>query len=195
MSGRAAPLPPPGEPKVRIGGRLKAERQRRGLSLRDLAERTGFSASFLSQLELDQASPSLASLAKLAQTLGLSLGHLLSDAVPGADATVIRAEEHGRLRSEWSKATVCSLLPSRSDERLSIVLVELEPGGTSGDPGNLLGREFAYCLRGSLALRLGETDHRLSAGDSVLYDASRAPRWTALGRARAQFLLMSLRIL
>jgi hypothetical protein len=38
-------------------------------------------------------------------------------------------------------------------------------------------------------------DHRLSAGDSVLYDAARAPRWTALGGARAQFLLMSLRIL
>lgn len=185
-----------GLPKVRIGSRLKLERQRRGLSLRTLAERSGFSASFLSQLELDQTSPSLASLAKLAQTLGVTLGHLLADVADGTDATVLRANEHGQLRSEWSRATVCSLLPAHADERLSIMLVELEPGGTTGDPGTaLLGREFAYCLKGAVSLRLGETEHRLSTGDSVFYDAALGPRWTSNGRGRAQFLVMSLRIL
>jgi XRE family transcriptional regulator, regulator of sulfur utilization len=182
-------------PRVRIGVRLKSERQRRGLSLRTLAERTGFSASFLSQLELDQTSPSLASLAKLAQTLGVSLSSLLSDVGVGSEVVVVRAKDHGQLRSDWSNATMCSLLPRNADERFSVVLVDLEARGTTGDPGSgLLGREFAFCLRGSLLLHLGEVSHKLGSGDSVFYDAALGPRWSA-PRGRAQFLLMTLRIL
>lgn len=182
-------------PRVRIGMRLKSERQGRGLSLRTLAERTGFSASFLSQLELDQTSPSLASLAKLAQTLGVSLSYLLSDVGGGSEVVVVRAKEHGQLRSDWSNATICSLLPRNADERFSVVLVTLEAGGTTGDPGTgLLGREFAFCLRGSPLLHLGETSRKLGPGDSVFYDSALGPRWSA-PRGRSQFLLITLRIL
>jgi XRE family transcriptional regulator, regulator of sulfur utilization len=182
-------------PELRIGSRLKAERQRLGMSLRAFAERTGFSASFISQVELDQASPSLASLAKLAHALGIGLPALLSDGAPAAEAPpVVRARERQALRSQWSRASVSSLLPAGAEDRLVVVLVELEPGGRSGNPGSaIVGREFAFCVKGAVTLKVGDTEHRLGPGDSVSYDATPGPRWSNPGRNRCEVLIVSLR--
>lgn len=182
-------------PELRIGTRLKAERQRLGMSLRAFAEKTGFSASFISQVELDQASPSLASLAKLAHALGIGLGALLSDGPAAAEAApVVRARDRKALRSLWSRASVCSLLPAGVDDRLAVMLVELEPGGRSGNPGNaIVGREFAFCIKGGVTLKVGDAEHRLGIGDSVYYDATPGPRWSNPGRSRCEVLIVSLR--
>jgi XRE family transcriptional regulator, regulator of sulfur utilization len=182
-------VPPP---ELKLGSRVKAERQRLGFSLRALAERTGFSASFLSQVELDQTSPSLASLTKLAHALGVTLSSLLSEGAAPSEATVIRARDRGALRSEWSRATMSSLLPRGADQRLSVTLVDLEPGGKSGNPGeSISGREFAFVIKGSVVLRLGSVEYRLGAGDSAYYETRLGPRWTNPGRARCQILIMN----
>jgi XRE family transcriptional regulator, regulator of sulfur utilization len=181
-------------PELRIGSRLKAARQRLGMSLRAFAEKTGFSASFISQVELDQASPSLASLAKLAHALGIRLATLLSEGEPAVAAPVIRARERQAVRSQWSRASVCSLLPPGADDRLAVMLVELEPGGQSGNPGTaIVGRELAFCVKGVVILKVGDAEHRLAAGDSVYYDATPGPRWSNPGRHRCEVLLVSLR--
>ena len=76
----------PSANSLHLGPKLRALRLEQNLSLRALAGRTGFSASFLSQVELGQVSPSLLSLDRLATALGLSLPLLLSrpDGHPGA---------------------------------------------------------------------------------------------------------------
>jgi XRE family transcriptional regulator, regulator of sulfur utilization len=183
---------PPAE--LKIGARVKAERQRLGLTLRALAERTGFSASFLSQVELDQTSPSLASLAKLAHALGVTLSSLLAEQEAPSEVTVIRARERGALRSEWSKASVSTLLPKGADERMSVMMIELEPGGRSGNPGDVLsGREFALAIKGTITLRLGSAEQRLGPGDSAYYEASLGPRWSNPGKVRCQILIVNVR--
>jgi XRE family transcriptional regulator, regulator of sulfur utilization len=185
-------VPPAAE--LRIGMRVKAERQRLGLSLRALAERTGFSASFLSQVELDQTTPSLASLARLAQALGVTLSSLLAEQETPSEATVLRARDRSALRSEWSKASVSTLLPKGADDRMSVTMIELEPGGRSGNPGSALsGQEFALAIRGTVTLRLGEVEQRLSSGDSAYYDASIGPRWSNPGKTRCQILIVNVR--
>ena len=184
--------PEPAE--LKIGARVKAERQRLGLSLRAFAERTGFSASFLSQVELDQTTPSLASLAKLAHSLGVTLSALLAEQETRSEATVLRAKDRSALRSEWSKASVSTLLPKGADERMSVMMIELEPGGRSGNPGDALsGREFALSIKGIVTLRLGDVEQRLSPGDSAYYDASIGPRWSNPGKTRCQILIVNVR--
>jgi XRE family transcriptional regulator, regulator of sulfur utilization len=183
---------PPAE--LKIGVRVKAERQRLGLSLRALAERAGFSASFLSQVELDQTTPSLASLAKLAQSLGVTLSALLAEQASPNEATVLRAKDRSALRSDWSKASVSTLLPKGSDDRMSVMMIELEPGGRSGNPGNALsGQELALAIKGTVTLRLGDVEQRLSPGDSAYYDAAIGPRWSNTGKARCQILIVNVR--
>ncbi|MGE0397069.1 MAG: helix-turn-helix domain-containing protein [Kofleriaceae bacterium] len=184
----------PAPAELKIGARVKAERARLGLSLRALAGRTGFSPSFLSQVELDQTTPSLGSLAKLAQSLGVTLSSLLAEDDAPSEATVLRARDRSLLRSEWSKASVSTLLPKGADERMSVMMIELEPGGRSGNPGDALsGKEFAIAIKGTVTLRLGDVEQRLGPGDSAYYEASIGPRWSNPGKARCQILITNVR--
>src|ERR1700754_3615942 len=114
-------------PPTQIGEKLRAARQAMGLSLRALGELTGFSASFLSQVELGQTMPSLGSLQRIAEALGLTVANLLAS--PGTASAVVRKAGREVLRSEWSKATVEPLVSASADERLQAILVRLDPSG------------------------------------------------------------------
>ncbi|WIG97915.1 helix-turn-helix domain-containing protein [Myxococcus sp. SDU36] len=178
---------------VQIGPTLKRARQQQKLSLRALGARTGFSASFLSQVELGQASPSLASLEKIAGALGLTLGQLLNEPVVAKGPIFRRRNEEG-LRSEWSKASLQSLLPAGAHENVSVLLVRLAPGGRSGEPAaSSGGRQLALCIRGRLVLTVDGTVYELREGDNIFLDSVSGLRWENRGRHSAELLLVHLR--
>ena len=136
-------------PHAQIGDRLREARQRSGLSLRALGELTGFSASFLSQVELGQTMPSLGSLQRIAEALGLTVSNLLAQG--DATSVLVRKDARGALRSEWSKATVEPLVPPSSDEKLQAMLIRLDPEGKTGVTSYAPGRRmFAYCTVGEI---------------------------------------------
>jgi transcriptional regulator with XRE-family HTH domain len=178
---------------LQIGPKLKAARQALRLSLRALGEKTGFSASFLSQLELGQVSPSLSSLAQIAQALDVNLSDLVAAPRTQTGPVVHRRQQEGH-RSEWSRATLQSLLPAAAAERIEAMLVTIEPGGRSGKtPLVHVGKEFAFCVRGKVTLTLDGEHHSLGEGDSAFYDASRPRQWENPGKRRAEILLVVLR--
>jgi XRE family transcriptional regulator, regulator of sulfur utilization len=178
---------------LQIGPKIKAARQRVGLSLRGLGEKTGFSASFLSQVELGQVSPSLSSLARIAQALDTKLSDLVAEPAM-TPSPLVRRRQRDSVRSEWSHATLQSLLPAGADERLEVMLIGLEPGGRSGrTPLVHSGKEFAFCVRGKASLTLEGTIHELAEGDSVFYDASRSRQWENKGKRPAEILLVFVR--
>jgi XRE family transcriptional regulator, regulator of sulfur utilization len=177
---------------LQLGAKLKAARHRKTLSLRALGESTGFSASFLSQVELEQVSPSLSSLSRICHALDVRLSDLLAEPAEPR-GVVIRRRKGERLRSEWSRATVQALLPSAADERIEIVLVTLEPGGRSGKtPLVRTGKEFAFCARGRVSFTLDGAVHELAEGDSAFYDASLSRHWENTTKRRAEILLIAL---
>lgn len=165
-----------------------------GLSLRSLGDKTGFSASFLSQVELEQVSPSLSSLGRIAEALGVTLSELLSEPAATSGPVVHRRRQHQGLRSEWSRATIQSLLPPGVDERVEVMLVVLEPDGRSGKtPLGRTGNELAFCVRGKITLMLDGERHELGAGDSIFYDASRDRQWENPGKRNAEIILINFR--
>jgi transcriptional regulator with XRE-family HTH domain len=180
--------------RTKIGNKLKATRRQQALSLRLLGTRIGFSASFLSQVELGQVSPSLGSLDRIAQALGLHLSDLLSDptTTPGP---VLNHRTPAGLHSEWSKATVESLLPANVGDKIGVVLMGFEPKGQSGKWSSLAsgGKELAFCVRGKAAITIADEQYHLGEGDSIFYDAAQTSRWENAGRRRAEILLISLR--
>ena len=178
---------------IGLGARLKTARGSKGLSLRGLAQRTGFSASFLSQVELGQASPSLASLESIAQALGASLAELLSEPQMGNGPVVRRAGE-APLRSEWSRATLHSLIPAAASSGLEVYLLCLEPQGRSGESSAKGGGErLAFCVRGTLTFVLDGQRQVLRAGDSIFFEAGRTTSWENHSRRAAEVLLVSAR--
>ena len=118
--------------ETRFGEVLKARREALGLSLRTLAARVKFSASFLSQVETGQASPSIASLERIAGELGLTLASLFA-ASPGSAGAVVRGDSREGFTSSWSRARLESLMPPGTDvSTLEAISVTLQPGGVSG---------------------------------------------------------------
>ena len=156
-----------------IGPRVRALRESMGLSLRDLAARTGVSAPMLSQVERGETSPTLAVAGRIAAGLELTLSQLLR-LDEGGNAVVVRRGQ-GRSRSRGGHRTE-ELTPPVPGQRADVSLHTLKPGATTGgaadpplhEPGS---REVAVVLGGELTLYVDGERHLLRRGDSVTFDA------------------------
>lgn len=158
---------------VAIGARVRALREAMGLSLRDLAERSGVSAPMLSQVERGETSPTLAVAAKIAAGLELTLSQL-ARLDEGQHVAVSRAGR--RRRYERGGHRFEELTPPLPGQRADVSLHTLRPGAATGGPGDPPmhepgSRETAVVLTGALALVVDGTRYELRAGDSVTFDA------------------------
>jgi transcriptional regulator with XRE-family HTH domain len=174
-----------------IGRHVRELRRNAGLSSRALGSRTGFSASFISQLENGLVSPSIGSMQKIAAALGVTLGEFFTAAGAGESGKIVRARDRTRFATSWSSAELESLGASR---RLEAVLIVLEPGGRSGKhPHSNELEEFTFVMKGSLDLTLGPDRHKMRVGDSVIFLPGELRLWENPGRYRATLLVVSLR--
>jgi transcriptional regulator with XRE-family HTH domain len=170
---------------------LRTLREARQISLRALAEQTGFSASFLSQIEHGQASPSIGSMERIATALGVTLAQFFRHA-EGAQGIVIRRDHRDRMNLEWSHAEIEAAGSLNGKNQLAGVLVKLKVGGLSGkEPSPSHNDELVFVYQGEVALTLGETEHVLSSGDSAMIPAGVKRRWRNDTDQPVQILIVS----
>ena len=158
---------------AQLGSRARALREAMGLSLRDLAERSGVSAPMLSQVERGETSPTIAVAGKIAAGLELTLSQLLR---LDEGQHVVVARKGRRRRYSHGGHQLEELTPPLPGQRADVSLHTLKGGagtGRAGDPplhepGS---RETAVVLTGKLTLVVDGTLHELHAGDSVTFDA------------------------
>jgi transcriptional regulator with XRE-family HTH domain len=184
---------PQGKPmiEVHLGPSVRRLRTSSQLSLRDLAERTGFSASFLSQVENGQASPSIASMERIAAALGVTMGQFFQ-ATESSPPAILRATARVTLNSQWSKARIEALSADVPASRIQPVLITLDAGGTSGaHPHTSPREEFAFVLDGTVVLTLAETEQVLECGDAAMIRAGVPRRWQNLGEGPARIVVVS----
>ncbi|PYQ15965.1 MAG: DNA-binding protein [Acidobacteria bacterium] len=145
-----------------VGRHVRRLRTENGTSLRGLASQTGFSPSFMSQVENGQVSPSISSMERIAEALGVTLGEFFAAAAGGEGGLIIRAVDRQGLSSGWSSADIEALSVLRPTTRLEPVLITLRPGGRSGKhPYAHPREEFAFVLGGRVSLTLGPECHKL----------------------------------
>ncbi len=162
------------------------------MSVRTLARQTGFSASFVSQLEHGQVSPSIASLEKIAAALGVSLSQFFAVTSKGEGGLIVRAAEREALNSGWSRAEIQALSLPGSRARLEAMLVRLRPGGRSGKhPAGTPREEFAFVLQGAVVLTLGVEEHRLRRGDSASILPGELRLWRNESRRPADVMIVA----
>ena len=179
--------------EANLGPSVRRLREAQQLSLRTLAERTGFSASFLSQVENGQASPSISSMERIATALGVSLGEFFQSAVINP-LPVVRAGARAILHSGWSRAQLEALGTGGMGGRLEPMLVTLQSGGTSGTKAYASGREeFALVLEGTVTLTLNDSEQELAIGDAVTIRAGALRCWRNPGPEPAKVLLVAAR--
>lgn len=165
-----------------IGSRLKAWREKRGMTLADLSASTGISSSTLSRLEAGKRAPNLELVVPVARALRLELDDIVPRSAP--DPRVRRTT------SRVGETQYESLSPQSSPVQTYKVTFPAQPVGVVGMPEPKVhdGQEWLYVLSGRLRLVLGDQDLTLGPGEAAEFD-TRIPHWlAATGRGPAEVL-------
>jgi transcriptional regulator with XRE-family HTH domain len=164
-----------------IGRRLRALRRARGMTLADVAEGTGFTQGYLSQIETGAAVPALSALADIAATLGADISVFFPAGEDAPKVRVSRAGDPRRIRIEHDPTTEYTLLSSRGSDGAFSALIATYTHDAADVNSRHFGERFVYTRAGEGVLDIGGEAHELSHGHFVHYssDAEHALRVTS----------------
>jgi transcriptional regulator with XRE-family HTH domain len=192
-SPEAADLPEP----AGIGDRLRAERQSKGMTVREIARRVRVSPSLISQIERGKVNPSVSTLWGLVTVLGVPMSELFSDVEtqPG-QASVTPAAQAGPVTAPGTRPVInletgvqWERLTTGSDALVEFLSVVYPPGASSCDEDSLVrhgGKEYGYVTNGRLGVRIGFDEYELGPGMAISFDASAPHRLWAIGEQPAE---------
>jgi transcriptional regulator with XRE-family HTH domain len=176
----------------KVGSRLRQERARRGMSLRELARRVGVSPSLVSQIELDRVNPSVSTLYALVTELGMTMGDVFGDnAQPAPRVVRDRPGSHGLVTDPETRPVInlasgvqWERLTPDSDRDVEFLYVVYPVGAESCAENALVthgGREYGYVTSGTLGVRVGFDEYELGPGASIAFNSSSPHRLWAIG--------------
>ena len=153
---------------MEIGSKIKRLRVRLGLTQEELAARTELTKGFISQLERDITSPSIATLMDILEALGTNVSEFFSDreedglAVYSAEDMFIKTDEEAGVTIRW-------LVTNAQRNALEPILVTLAPGASTEPDDPHEGEEFGYVLSGVIVLVCGEQKQKVRRGDAFYF--------------------------
>ena len=172
---------------MEIGQILKRIRVSRGLSLRELSQKSGVSPSFIGQIERNETSPSVRTLKALTDALDIRLGELFDGIERNGEVPSPLITPDKRRKIEYRGYGVeMYLLTPDLDRNLQLILIIAEPGGSTGEGFYTHeGEEAGIILSGSLCVQVGDTKYNLREGDSLSFKCSTPHRWENMGNAQS----------
>jgi transcriptional regulator with XRE-family HTH domain len=175
-----------------LGRSLRAARRRAGLTMDALAEMSGVSQPHLSQLENGRVSPSISTLYRLANALGVSPQHLLPSLARDELQVIRSGSTPATPILDSPAAAMTRVLAGAPDKLLQVQEVTVAPGQDLGQWFKHEGEEFIYVTAGSVLVELlGGSAGKLAAGDSAWYDSTIEHRWQLAGDEPAQLIAVS----
>jgi transcriptional regulator with XRE-family HTH domain len=156
-----------------IGPRVKSLREKKGLSLEELSNLTGFDIDLLTRIENNTVQPQLGTVIKLSKALDSAFGRLVSG-VGEKLYSITRKDERARVSRSTSRQgqkkiyTYMSLSPGVKGRHMEALVVTLEENPDE-EMSVHAGEEFIYVLEGIVSLQIGDDHHDLMPGDSVYY--------------------------
>ena len=172
---------------MNLGEKIKRMRLQKGLTQEELADRCELTKGYISQLENNLNSPSIATLTDILAALGSSLAEFFQEEteekIVYSKNEFIEKDSDGIL-FKW-------LIPNAQKNMMEPVLVELAEGAeTAGDIPHE-GEEFGYVLEGKIAIVLGKKHHSCKKGEAFYYTASKPHSIINKGKSKAKFLWIS----
>ncbi|NMC12925.1 MAG: helix-turn-helix domain-containing protein [Chloroflexi bacterium] len=153
-----------------IGERIKTLRIENQMTLADLSQKTNLSISYLSQVERDKTTPSLATIIEIGNALGVNPRYFFE--VDPVHAFVIRANINDIEKKSRQTAEIFPISPTNEPSRLRVWQYNLEPGKEIKGIPEVDSEKFCYVLTGVLTLEIGEEVITLNEGDSIAFDAA-----------------------
>ena len=172
---------------MEIGSKIKQLRLQLNLSQSELADRCELTKGYISQLENDLTSPSIATLIDILSALGTDLAEFFKkeddERVVFQTDEFIEKQEGGMLL-KW-------IIPNAQKNEMEPILVELEAGASTSLDFPHEGEEFGFVLEGKLSIELGKSIHNAKKGEAFYYTADKSHRITNSGKSNAKFIWVS----
>jgi quercetin dioxygenase-like cupin family protein/DNA-binding XRE family transcriptional regulator len=180
------------EGKESLGDRIRRVREMRGLTVKDLRNRTDIDIDTLGRIESSKVIPALGQLVRLGKALDMKMGYFIS---PGIDKpmTVVRKHErrpvsrYGEAKSMLYGYFYESLAPDKGNRLMEPFVVTLVPTETE-EFSTHGGQEFLYVLEGEIKVQVGDRTDLLKPGDAVYYDSNQPHLVRCAGTTQAKVL-------
>lgn len=174
---------------MEIGKKIKRMRLRLGLTQEELASRTELTKGFISQLEREITSPSIATLMDILEALGSDVGSFFNEK---ENEKVVYNPDDMFVKEETEQgSTVCWLVTNAQKNGMEPILVTLSVGGHTNEDDPHEGEEFGYVLAGSVVLADGDKRYRMRKGDSFYFHSTGVHYLTNSGRSEARVIWVS----
>ena len=174
---------------MKIGDKIKMLRIKNGLTQEELANRSELSKGFISQIERDLTSPSIATLVDLLQCLGSNLKDFFNEIVDekivfGKDDIFIKENRELNHEIRW-------IVPDSQKNHMEPILLRLMAGGSSEADDPHEGEEFGYVLSGSIYIHLGGRKYRAKKDESFYFRPGAVHYISNAGKTEARLLWVS----
>lgn len=154
---------------MELGIKIKSLRLQCGFTQEELADRCELTKGYISQLENDLTSPSIATLVDLLNALGTDLKEFFSD----SDNQKVVFTEEDFIVKEDDQYTQTWLVPNAQKNEMEPIIVTINPHGKLDEDQPHEGEEFGYVLEGEIVLHLGKKSKAVKCGNSFYYEASK----------------------
>lgn len=175
---------------MEIGNKIKELRMQKGLTQEELADRCELSKGFISQLERDLTSPSIATLIDLLQVLGTTPKDFFDDDTEESQI-VFHKQDFFEKEDSMLHNKIEWIIPNAQKNMMEPIKVTLEPNGSTYPDVPHEGEEFGYVLNGTIRIHIGNKSYTAKAGESFYYTPVSNHFIEATGRTKAVFLWVS----
>ncbi|HHV42210.1 MAG TPA: cupin domain-containing protein [Clostridiaceae bacterium] len=156
---------------MKIGEKIKYLRQANGLTQEELADRCELTKGFISQLERDVTSPSIATLTSILEALGVTPEGFFRTG-DADERVVFNSDDYATRTDEDLGSSICWLVPNAQKNAMEPIILTLQPGGSSFIDKPHQGEEFGLVLNGSVTLHFGDRQEKVKSGEVFYFEAS-----------------------
>ncbi len=159
--------------KYRFGEKLRDIREKKGITLKTVANRVTVSESLISQIERNKVSPSIDTLFAIAEALDVDLDYLFSDYQKKRKVNILKAEDRKKIETDGIVYHQLSVLPGAIEKHaIEAFIMEISNGSVKGhDDYGHTGNEFGYIIEGEGRLTYGKEEFTFKAGDSISFSS------------------------
>ena len=174
---------------MKIGEKIRRLRVQNSLTQEELADRCELTKGFISQVERDLTSPSIATLMDILEGLGTNLKDFFNEI---EDEKIVFSKDDAFVtENEDLKYILKWIIPNAQKNRMEPILIELEAGGRTKEDSPHEGEEFGYVVNGSIFIYIGSEKYKVRKGESFYYKANSNHYISNAGKTRATIIWVS----
>ncbi len=174
---------------MNIGEKIKRLRVKNSLTQEELADRCELTKGFISQVERDLTSPSIATLVDILEGLGTNLKDFFNETVN--EKIVFTKDDAFEMENAELKYKLKWVIPNAQKNIMEPILIELDPDGRTKEDSPHEGEEFGFVVNGSINLHIGHDKYKVKKGESFYYKANSNHYISNAGKTKAVVIWIS----